>query len=213
MRTLLIVAWESDMRRKLGWLALVVAVFSLGHASAQSAIPDGTFIRDSEDNVWFVSGGQRSAVPIRKASDVEVLAIPVSGRWLVGAPEALVALGDRPEWAKEPDPIRIEDNRPKVDVRLSADQVDRGATIEVTVTATDDFGLDWIEWEGEIERSGQATDDPALTTVHRFECNGEKACANTMPVTLTGQGKFEITGRARDTTGQRDTATADLTIR
>ena len=201
------------MRRKLGWLALVVAVFSLGHASAQSAIPDGTFIRDSENNVWFVSGGQRSAVPIRRASDEEVLALPVSGRWLVGAAEGLVALGDRPEWAREPEPIKIEDERPKVDVRLSADQADRGATIEVTVSATDDTGLDWIEWEGELDRNNAATDDPALTTVHRFECNGEKACTNTMSVTLTGQGKFDIVARARDNTGQRDTATADLTIR
>ena len=206
-------AWGSDMRRKLGWLALVVTVFSLGHASAQSASPDGTFVRDSADNVWFVAGGQRSAVPVRKASDEEVLALPVSGRWLVGAPEGLVALGDRPEWAKEPESIKIEDDRPRVNVRLSANAVDRGATLEVTVTATDDFGLDWIEWEGEVERSGQATDDPALTTVHRFECNGEKTCSNTMAVPVTGQGKFEITARARDTTGQRDTATADLTIR
>jgi hypothetical protein len=32
-------------------------------------------------------------------------------------------------------------------------------------------------------------------------------------VTLTGRGKFDIIARARDNTGQRDTATADLTIR
>ena len=124
-----------------------------------------------------------------------------------------MALGDRPAWANEPEPIKIEDKRPRVTIKLSANEVDRGATIEVAVTATDDVGLDWIEWEGEVERSGQATDDPALTTVHRFECNGEKACSNTMSVTLSGQGKFEITARARDQTGQRDAATADLTIR
>ena len=39
------------MRGKIGWLALVVAMFGLGHASAQSAIPDGTFVRDSAENV------------------------------------------------------------------------------------------------------------------------------------------------------------------
>ena len=111
------------------------------------------------------------------------------------------------------EPVKLEDDRPKVTIRLSADEVDRGATIEVMVTATDDYGLDWIEWEGEVERNDEATDDPALTTVHRFECNGEKTCSNTMAVTLTGQGKFEIIARARDKTGQRDNATADLTIR
>lgn len=213
MRCPATVAWGIDMRKTFGWLALVVAVFSLGHASAQSAIPDGSFVRDSADNTWFVSGGQRAAVPIRKASDEEILALPASGRWLVAAPEGLVGLGDRPEWAREPEPVKIEDERPKVTVRLSADEVDRGGTIEITVTATDDVGLDWIEWEGEVERNDEATDDPALTTVHRFECNGEKTCSNTMAVTLTGQGKFEIIARARDKTGQRDNATADLTIR
>ena len=34
-----------------------------------------------------------------------------------------------------------------------------------------------------------------------------------MRVSLTGQGKLVITGRARDMTGQRSDATADLTIR
>ena len=102
-------AWGSGIRRTFGRLALVVAVFGLGHASALSAIPDGSFIRDTADNVWFVTGGQRVAVPVRKASDEEVLALPVSDRWLVGAPEGLVALGDRPEWAREPEPIKIED--------------------------------------------------------------------------------------------------------
>jgi hypothetical protein len=201
------------MRRRIGWLVLVVAIFGLGHTSAQPAIPDGSFVRDSADNTWLVTGGQRAAVPIRKARDEEILALPVSGRWVVAAPQGLVALGDRPDWASEPEPVKLTDDPPKVTIRLSADEVDRGATIDVTVTATDDVSLDWIEWEAEVERNDQATDDPVLTTVHRFECNGGLTCSNTMSVTVTGRGKFVITARARDMTGQRSDATADLEIR
>jgi hypothetical protein len=201
------------MRRKIGLLAIVVAVFGLGRASAQAVIPDGTFVRDSADNIWLVTGGQRAAVPIRDSSDEEILAVPAGDRWVVAGPQGFVALGARPDWAKDPEPVKLTDDPPKVTVRLSADEADRGTTIEITVIASDDISLDWIEWEGEAERSDQAVDDPALTTIRRFECNDQPACTNTTSVTLTGQGKFVITARARDKTGQRSDATADLTIR
>jgi hypothetical protein len=201
------------MRKRIGWLVLILAAFGLGQASAQSAIPDGSFVRDSSDNTWLVSGGQRAAVPIRKASDEEILALPVSGRWVVAAPQGLVALGDKPDWADDPEPVKLTDDPPKVTIKLSSDEAVQGSTIEVTIIASDDVSLDWIEWEGEIERNGQAVDDPVLTTVHRFECYGGKVCSNTMAVTLTGKGKFEIIARARDMTGQRSDANADLTIR
>jgi hypothetical protein len=90
------------VRRQIGWLALVVAVFGLGQASAQPAIPDGSFVRDSADNTWLVTGGQRAAVPIRKASDEEILALPFGGRWVVAAAQGLVGLGDKPDWASSP---------------------------------------------------------------------------------------------------------------
>jgi hypothetical protein len=201
------------MRRKIGWLAVIVAVFGLGRASAQAVIPDGTFVRDSADNIWLVTGGQRAAVPIRDSTDEEILAVPAGNRWVVAGPQGFVALGEKPDWAKDSEPVKLTDDPPKVTIRLSADEADRGATIEITVVASDDVSLDWIEWEGEAERSDQAVDDPALTTIRRFECNGEPACSNSTSVTLTGQGKFVITARARDNTGQRSDATADLTIR
>lgn len=201
------------MRRRMGWLAVIVAVFGLGRASAQAVIPDGSFVRDSADNTWLVTGGQRAAVPIRESSDEEILAVPVGDRWVVTGPQGFVALGDKPDWAKDPEPVKLTDDPPKVTVRLSADEVDRGATVEVTVIASDDVSLDWIEWEGEVERSDEAVDDPGLTTIRRFECNAEPACSNTTSITVTGQGKFVITARARDVTGQRSDATADLTIR
>lgn len=201
------------MRRRLSWIAVIVAVFGLGRASAQAVIPDGSFARDSAGNTWLVTGGQRAAVPIREVSDEEILAVPLSDRWVVAGPQGFVALGAKPDWASDPEPVKLTDDPPKVTIRLSADEADRGSTIEITVIASDDVSLDWIEWEGEAERSDQAIDDPALTTIRRFECNGEPACTNTTSVTLTGQGKFVITARARDITGQRSDATADLTIR
>ena len=201
------------MHRRIGWLAVIVAVFGLGRASAQGVIPDGTFVRDSADNTWLVTGGQRAAVPIREASDEEILAVPAGDRWVVAGPQGFVALGDKPDWAKDPAPVKLTDDPPKVTIHLSADEVDRGGTVEVTVIASDDVSLDWIEWEGEAERSDESADDPGLTTIRRFECNAEPACSNTTSVTLTGQGKFVITARARDMTGQRSDATADLTIR
>ena len=201
------------MRRKIGWLAVIVAVFGLGRASAQAVIPDGSFVRDSADNIWLVTGGQRAAVPIRDSSDEEILAVPAGDRWVVAGPQGFVALGNKPDWAKDPEPVKLTDDPPKVTVRLSADEVDRGATVEITVIASDDVSLDWIEWEAELERNGQAVDDPALTTIHRFDCNGGKVCTNTMAVTVTGKGQFVIIARARDMTGQRSDANADLTIR
>jgi len=201
------------MHRRIGWLAVIVAVFGLGRASAQAVIPDGTFVRDSSDNTWLVTGGQRAVVPIREASDEEILAVPAGDRWVVAGPQGFVALGDKPDWAKDPEPVKLTDDPPKVTIHLSSDEVDRGGTVEITVIASDDVSLDWIEWEGEAERSDGSMDDPGLTTIRRFECNAEPACSNTTSVTLTGQGKFVITARARDMTGQRSDATADLTIR
>jgi hypothetical protein len=201
------------MLRKLGWLALFVAVFGFGRVSAQAVIPDGSFVRDSADNTWLVTGGQRAAVPIREVSDEEILAVPVGDRWVVAGATGFVELGNKPDWANDPEPVKLTDDPPKVTVRLSADEVDRGATVEITVIASDDVSLDWIEWEAEAERSDESVDDPALTTIRRFECNGEPACSNTTTITVTGQGKFVITARARDKTGQRSDATADLTIR
>jgi hypothetical protein len=132
---------------------------------------------------------------------------------VVAGAQGFVELGSKPDWAKDPEPVKLTDDPPKVTIRLSADEIDRGATVEITVIASDDVGLDWIEWEGEAERNDESIDDPALTTIRRFECNGEPACSNTMSITLAGQGKFVITARARDMTGQRSDATADLTIR
>ncbi len=200
------------MRRKIAWLALILVAFGLGQASAQPVIPDGAFVRDSADNTWLVSGGTKSIVPIYPAGDDDIAALPDSGRWVVAGSEGLVRLGDRPGWGEEPNPIRQKDNPPKVTIALSDAEIERGGTIQITVFATDDFGLDWIEWEGESgDRS--SPEDPALALERRFECSAQPQCTNTWSVTPKGVGSYVIVARARDSTGQRSEATADLSIR
>ena len=201
------------MYRRLGWLVLVIAIFGLGRASAQTVIPDGVFVRDSEDNTWLVTGGMRAVVPIYEASDEEILAIPASNRWVSVISGGLVMLGNKPDWADDPEPVRLTDDPPKVTIRLSDDELDAGVPLQITVVGSDDVGVDWIEWEGEEARTDQATDDPTLIAVHRFECDGGPTCTNTWTVTPAGRGRYVIVARARDTTGQRSDATADLTIR
>jgi hypothetical protein len=201
------------MRNKLGWMVLMMMVFGLGHASAQTTIPEGSFVRDSVDNTWLISGGTRSVVPIFQASDEEILAIPASNKWVSIISGGLVMLGNRPEWADEPETLRLTDDPPKVNIKLSDDEINTGTPLQVTLVGTDDVSMDWIEWEAEPESSDPAADDPVLVTVRRFDCDGGLTCTNTWTVTPTGHGRYVIVARARDKTGQRSDATSDLTVR
>ena len=201
------------MRKSIGWLALLLAAFGLGHASAQPAIPDGVFVRDGADNTWLVTGGSRAVVPIYPASDEQIAALPESGRWVTSAAGGTIALGDRPQWAEAPAPVRRGDDPPRLTFRLAAAEINRGGTLELTISATDDIGLEWIEWEAEAPDEDQATEDPELAREHRFACDGRTECTNTWIVPTTGVGRYSLVVRARDTTGQRDVATTDLVIR
>jgi len=201
------------MRKSIGWLAVVVAAFGLGQASAQPAIPDGVFVRDGVDNTWLVSGGTRTIVPIYPTSDEQILALPETGRWVVSAAGGALTLGDQPAWAEAPAPVRRSDGPPRLTFRLAASEISQGGTLELTISATDDVGLDWIEWEAEVPDDDQATEDPELAREHRFECGGRTECSNTWTVPTTGVGRYSLVVRARDTTGQRDAATTDLVIR
>jgi hypothetical protein len=201
------------MRKKIGWLALIVAAFGLGQASAQPAIPDGVFVRDSADNTWLVTNGTRAVVPIHPATDEQIAALPESGRWVASAADGAITLGDRPAWAEAPAPIRRGDDSPTLTFQLAAAEIDRGATLELAIRATDDVGLDWIEWEVEVGDEDEATEDPELAREHRFECGGQTECSNTWLVPTTGVGRYSLVVRARDTTGQRTEATTDLVIR
>lgn len=75
--------------------ALLLAV----PASAQSAVPNGAFVRDGDGTVWLVQGGQRLQVPIYPATADDIAAIPASDQWAVPSPDGNVTAGARPDWA------------------------------------------------------------------------------------------------------------------
>jgi len=88
-----------------------------------------------------------------------------------------------------------------------------GTPLQVTVVATDEVSVDWIEWEAAPVRSDPAAEDPVLVTVRRFDCDGGPICTNTWTVTPTGHGRYVVVAQARDKTVQGSNATADLTVR
>lgn len=86
---------------------------------------------------------------------------------------------------------------PNVRIQLSSDRVDRNEAVTVTVIATADRGLDWIEWRGDN------TGDAVLDENHRFDCDNRTDCANVWTVTPTKAGTFDILARTRVQGGDR----------
>jgi hypothetical protein len=88
-----------DLVLGLGAAAISLpAVSAAPRASAQGAIPDGVFVRESNGTVWLVIGGQRVAVPIWQAGDADIAALPKSDLWAVMNDGGAVSGGSRPAW-------------------------------------------------------------------------------------------------------------------
>jgi hypothetical protein len=84
-------------------------------------------------------------------------------------------------------------------VLISDTSINLGSTIDITVIASSDSGLDWIQWEGDD------TDDPALDS-HRVNCENRKDCAFTWTgIKPTQKGSLDILGDAKDQNGVRAT--------
>ncbi|MDP8923110.1 MAG: hypothetical protein M3O34_09585 [Chloroflexota bacterium] len=218
------------MRKRAGFVAFVALVFGLGQAFAQTGIPNGAFVRDSRGDVWLVVGGQRSAVPIYPATDEQIAAVPDGGQWLVPAWDGSggLVLGTRPTWAGQSGPATtgtspiMSDAPPSVTIQVDDETIDSGETISITVIASDDDGIEWIEWEGTIvdddddnENDNRRTGDAALDGRHRHECDDEQTqCASIWTVTPTKSGRFTLRARARDTVEQRsEWVTVPLRVR
>ncbi len=220
------------MVRKAAWVALFAVVFGLGHSSAQSFIPNGAFLRDSAGNTWLVNGGAKSRVPIYPAADDQIAAIPDNGAWVVPAPDGGLTLGTRPDWeglpptglfpgqAAAPTSTPVPDDKlPTVVLQVSDDRIDPGEEIEITVIASDDKGVDRIEWEGTIvddddENDNKQTGDPALDERHRHDCDDQRECAQVWKVKPTKSGRYTIRARARDTADQfSEWVTQELRVR
>lgn len=98
------------MRRARPLLALVVAVVATWAlttlTAAQSTIPNGVFVKNSQGFIWLVVDGQRIKIPVWPASDADVAALPEVDRWAVANETGAVVAGDRPSWLdNQPAPV------------------------------------------------------------------------------------------------------------
>jgi len=104
-----------------------------------------------------------------------------------------------------PTPTAI--TQPSVKIQLDDSSIDLGEEVEITVIASHDKGLDWIEWRG------RDFDDPELDE-HRFDCDNKKDCARTWKVKPTKKGTVDIEADAKDQNGVRAaTARVELKIK
>jgi hypothetical protein len=94
-----------------------------------------------------------------------------------------------------PTPVAV---LPTVKLQVSDDSINLGSTVDITIIASSDKGLDWIQWEGDD------TDDPELDS-HRFNCDNRKDCARTWTVKPTQKGSLDILGDVKDQNGVRGT--------
>lgn len=105
-----------------------------------------------------------------------------------------------------PAPTVSGDALPTVSIQLSDTRIDPGDSVDVTVIARDDRGVDWIEWrevEDDASNDNSDTDfDPILRERRRFDCDDQRDCANVWRVNPSRSGTHVLEGRARDTAGQ-----------
>jgi len=210
--------------RLMGVVALVVLAFGFGRVSAQAILPDGVFVRDRGGTIWLIIGGQRAKVPFYPAADDAIGAVPDSGQWIIpGTGGSLLALGAQPSFVNQApvilgQPTSTDDPPPTVSIQIDDDRARVGQTVNITVIADDNRGIDWIEWEGTIlndnENDNKSTGDAGLDGSHRHDCDGNKQCAFVWQVTPSKTGEYTLRARARDNNGNRsDWTTVDFRVR
>jgi hypothetical protein len=209
--------------RWAGLLVLAVLAFWLGRGSselsAQPLLPDGVFVRDSGGGIWLVIGGQRAQVPFLPATDEAIFSVPDSGSWVVQGAGGILTLGPQPGYVTAPPVMAGQatatptatpaaDPPPTVSIQVDDDRIQAGQSVNITVIADDNKGIDWIEWEGINDESdngndNQQTGDPELDGDHRFDCDGRTQCANVWRISPKTAGDFQLRARARDNEGNR----------
>jgi hypothetical protein len=210
--------------RWAGLLALAVLVFWLGRGSdslsAQPLLPDGVFVRDSSGTPWLITGGQRAKVPFMPATDEAINSVPDSGAWVIPGEGGALALGEQPDYVNAA-PVSLvaaatatatptaapEDPPPTVSIQVDDTRIQVGQTINITLIASDNKGIEWIQWEGTVieddDNDNKATGDEELDAEHRHECDGQAQCAFVWQVTPKTPGRFTLRARGRDDAGTR----------
>lgn len=88
-----------SLRSSLVLLIVIVATWWLTASTvAQTAIPNGVFVKSSEGFLWLVLDGQRVKIPVWAASDADIAALPEPDRWAVANDAGAIVAGDRPAW-------------------------------------------------------------------------------------------------------------------
>jgi hypothetical protein len=97
---------------------------------------------------------------------------------------------------------------PTVTIQISDSRIESGDSVTVTVYASDDEGLDWIDWEG------VDTGERALDRESRYDCDGRTTCVQSWTVTVSRTGTHTLQARARDSKGNKSgIATTELRVR
>jgi hypothetical protein len=107
--------------------------------------------------------------------------------------------------------------------RVDDDRIDGGDSVEVTIIARDDDGVEWIQFEGVLQDSddndngngngNDNADDPALAR-QEFDCDDQVECAKIFKITPNTQGDYELRARAEDTKDNRsEWSTIELEVR
>jgi hypothetical protein len=181
-------------------------------------LPDGVFVRDSGGTAWLITGGQRAKIPFMPADDEVINSVPDSGAWVIPGEGGALALGEQPDYvnaapvslAAEATPTPTpasEDPAPTVSIQVDDTRIQVGQTINVTLIASDNSGIEWIQWEGTVidddDNDNKATGDEELDAEHRHDCDGQTQCAFVWQVTPKTPGRFTLRARGRDDAGTR----------
>jgi hypothetical protein len=106
-----------------------------------------------------------------------------------------------PTTTATPTPAQL---RPTVTIQVDDDAIDPGESLNVTVIASYNGGLDWIEWEGvklDTENDNpSSSSDPELSR-KEHDCNGTPNCANVWSVKPTEPGDYVLWARAKGEDG------------
>jgi hypothetical protein len=128
----------SKLKAVLPVLVAIAATWWLTTPSvAQSSIPNGVFVRNSEGVLWLVMDGQRVKIPVWSASDEEIAALPVPDRWAVMNDAGAIVAGDRPAWLPS-----------QGSASISAVRADPTATPKPVPTATPRTASDSLSFNG-----------------------------------------------------------------